>query len=239
MIRFSTPLVEGKLIKRYKRFFADVELLDGQVVTSHCPNTGSMRTCGSPGDRVFLLKNDDPKRKLKYTWEYTEATGGFIGVNTQRPNRIVEDAISEGLVEELKGYSAIKREAKYGENSKIDLLLTHEQRPPCYVEIKNVTLIEGAQLLFPDAVTTRGQKHLKELMEVKSQGCRAVMFFLINRPDGQEFAPATAIDPHYSELLQEASESGVEIITYRTDSRLEGMALGQKVPHHIHSERNP
>lgn len=225
MLEFSIPLKKGTLIKRYKRFFADVKLEDGQEVVSHCPNTGSMKSCGSPGDTVFLQPSDNPKRKLAYTWEYTQVPGGFIGINTQRPNRIVEAAIREGLIPELRGYESIQREKAYGERSKIDLLLSKKGLPDCYVEIKNVTLREGNQILFPDAVTERGQKHLREMMQLIRSGKRAVMFYLINRPDGELFAPAQHIDPQYAELYCEAKNAGVEMLHYRAKATLDGMTV--------------
>ena len=227
MIKFSKPLMKAALVKRYKRFFADVILEDGSEVTCHCPNTGSMRSCGEPGDTVFVLANNDPKRKLKYTWEYTKVKGGYIGINTQRPNRIVETAIENGAIKELLGYKSLKREQKYGQASKIDLLLEDPDREPCYVEIKNVTLKEGKNLYFPDAVTQRGQKHLQELMDIKKTGARAVMFYLINRPDGEAFKPAEHIDPEYARLYKKAQEKGVEILHYRVKASLSGMTIDQ------------
>lgn len=231
MTQFSQPLIEGKLIKRYKRFFADIALEDGTIITSHCPNTGSMRTCGTAGDRVFVEPNDNPKRKLKYTWEYTATPDGYIGVNTQRPNQIVAAAIADGQVSELAGYSKLKTEVKYGSNSKIDILLENDHGKRCYVEVKNVTLIANDALLFPDAITTRGQKHLQELINVVTQGDRAVMFYLVNRPDGKKFAAAANIDPTYAKLLDQAVAAGVEVLVYRVAADLKGMKLGTSVPH--------
>ena len=229
MIQFSTPLIKGKLLKREKRFLAHVLLEDGQEVIGHCPNTGSMKTCADPESSVYLLYDPNPKRKLHYTWEYTEIPEGFIGINTQRPNRIVEEAIREQKVPELTGYQKIRREVKYGENSKIDLLLEAPTSPPCYVEIKNVTLKVNDGLAFPDAITKRGQKHLLELTELALKGTRAVMFFLCNRPDGDRFRAAYEIDPDYSLLLKKAYHAGVEILCYRVKASLTGMELGDKV----------
>lgn len=225
MIKFSHPLIKATLVKRYKRFLADIILENGEEVTCHCPNTGSMKSCGAQGDTIYVLPSSDPKRKLKYTWEYTQTKGGFIGINTQRPNRIVEDAIVNNIIPELQGYSTIKREQKYGNNSKIDLLLEAKGKTSCYVEIKNVTLLEDNTLLFPDAITVRGQKHLKELISIKERGYRAVMFYLINRPDGKNFRPAEEIDPEYAKLFEKAKDAGVEIFEYRAKSTLSGMSI--------------
>ena len=233
MTTFSKPLVKAKLVKRYKRFLADVILQDGSVVTSHCPNTGSMRTCGKPDDIVYLLHSDDPKRKLAYTWELTETSNGYIGINTHRPNRIVEEAVLEQRIPELTGYESLKREVKYGENSKIDIYLIGAGRRNCYVEIKNVTLLEGDTLFFPDAVSVRALKHVKELEAMVAAGHRAVLFFLVNRPDGKYFNVASHIDTKYAEALIEAEKKGVEILCYRVDATLERLILGDPVPTNI------
>ena len=153
MLTFSSPLIEGKLIKRYKRFFADVELANGEVVTAHCPNTGSMKSCGEPGDTVFVLHAPSPTRKLAYTWELTKTPKGFVGVNTARPNHIVANAIENGKVAELSAYRDIKQEVKYGVNSRIDILLSCPDKGQCYVEVKNTTLLDGDLVLFPDSVS--------------------------------------------------------------------------------------
>ena len=230
MIVFSKPLTKATLIRRYKRFLADAALNDGTVVTAHCPNTGSMNTCGAPQDTIYLLHSDDKKRKLSYTWELTETEGGFIGINTHRPNRIVEDAIARDAIPELLGYANMKREVKYGTNSKIDLLLTDPEKKPCYVEIKNVTLLEGPALMFPDAVSVRAQKHLKELEKAAQQGKRSVIFFLCNRPEGKYVDAAKHIDPKYAEALDRAISNGVEAICYRVDANLKRLTIGESVP---------
>jgi sugar fermentation stimulation protein A len=217
-LKFDPPNIKGTLVKRYKRFLADVVLEDGIEVTAHCPNTGSMTSCWEEGDTVYLSPSTNPKRKLPYTWELSKTKGGYIGINTNRPNQIVFEAIENGDIASLKGYKSMKREVKYGENSRIDILLSdHKTKPDCYIEIKNVTLYdkENNRLLFPDAVTTRGQKHLLELSKVADSGKRAVMFYLINRPEGDFFSPAKDIDPKYSELLKESKKSGVELLAYR------------------------
>ncbi len=231
MIKFNSPLIKGTLIKRYKRFLADVKLESGEEITAHCPNTGSMKTCQWEGATVYLTHHDDPKRKLKYTWELTETDGGYICVNTHRPNRIVEQAILDDQIPELSGYANLKREKKYGENSKIDLFLSgHESQPDCYVEIKNVTLKEGDTITFPDAVTTRGTKHLNELQNVAKAGDRAVIFYLVNRPDGKEFGIAGDIDPVYNETFKKVTKKDVEVLIYQSKASMEGIEIDQKLP---------
>lgn len=216
-MKLASPLHKAKLIKRYKRFLADVTLEGGEKITAYCANTGSMESCGSPGDTVYLSYHPDSKRKLLYTWELTKLPAkGHIVVNTALPNYIVEEAVSKGLVKELAGYDLIKREVKYGKNSRIDLLLTGKGRPDCYVEVKNTTLLRDGALMFPDAVTVRGRKHLDELSAMVKGGQRAVMFYLVNRPDGDYFRPAKEIDEEYAKSLKKAVKSGVEVVVYRT-----------------------
>lgn len=229
MVTFSSQLHEGKLIKRYKRFFADVELTTGETVTAHCPNTGSMKTCGEPGDTVFLLHSPNPKRKLAYTWELTRTPAGFVGVNTARPNHIVADAIERGDIKELKGYQDLRQEVKYGENSRIDILLSDAEKGRCYVEVKNTTLLQNEAVVFPDAVTARGLKHLHELEQMVKDGHRAVMFYLINRSEGEYFSVAAAIDPAYAEGLRTAVKAGVEVLAYRAVHDLSGIKVGARV----------
>lgn len=230
MLTFSSPLIEGKLIKRYKRFFADVELANGDVVTAHCPNTGSMKTCGQPGDTVFVLHSPSPTRKLAYTWELTKTPKGFVGVNTARPNHVVAKGIENGKIAELVGYPTMKQEVRYGVNSRIDILLSCPEKGQCYVEVKNTTLLEDDVVLFPDAVSSRGLKHLQELSQMVKDGHRAVMFYLVNRAEGSQFTPATSIDPAYSKGLSEALKAGVEILAYRANHTLQGISIGDSLP---------
>ena len=209
------PLIPGTLIKRYKRFLVDVELEDGSVVTAHCPNSGSMKGCNLPGAPVMLSLSPNLNRKLAHTWELVQVDGYWVGLNTMLPNRLAEEAILEGTISELQGYQRLRREVPYGsERSRIDLLLEDEQRR-CFVEVKNVTLVEVGLALFPDAVTERGQKHLRELMEVVRNGDRGVILFTVQRGDGAAVAPADAIDPVYGRLLREAVAHGVEALAYR------------------------
>ncbi|MHB1204486.1 MAG: DNA/RNA nuclease SfsA [Rhodospirillaceae bacterium] len=213
---FSTPLIEGRLVQRYKRFLADVRLPNGEVVVAHCANSGSMLSVKEPGSRVWLSPAADPNRKLRYTWELIEVENGMVGINTGLPNRIVAEAIAGGLIPELTGYPVLKREQKYGKNSRIDILLEGPGRPPCYVEVKNVTLkrVAGDLAEFPDAVTARGAKHLKELTDIVAAGGRAVMFYLVQRTDCRRFAVAADIDPAYGEGLTAAMAAGVEALCY-------------------------
>jgi sugar fermentation stimulation protein A len=227
-VKFEQPLRAGRLIKRYKRFMADVELDDGEVITAHCPNSGSMATCKDPGQPVRLLYVDSPKRKLKYSWELYHSGQGWVGINTQRPNALVAEAIEAGEVPELRGYGGLRREVKYGQNSRVDILLEGEGQRPCFVEVKNCTLLApDGRIRFPDAVTERGRKHLDELIQTVQEGNRAVMFFLVNREDGDGFGPADHIDPAYGRRLREAAEAGVELLAYRTRISEEAMSLGE------------
>jgi len=223
-------LIEGVLVKRYKRFLADVKLNDGSLVTAHCPNSGSMKACAESGRPVYLSCHDNPKRKLKYTWELIDMPASLIGINTLVPNRLVCKSIREGNVEELSGYDAIKPEVTVEKGSRLDLLLTQNGRKPCYVEIKNCTLVTGGEACFPDAVTTRGLKHLKVLETLLSQGCRCVMFYLIQRMDAEIFKPADHIDPAYGKVLRAVVKSGVEIVVYDVSIDLEKIVLGKKIP---------
>ena len=216
-MQFEKPLVEGILLKRYKRFLADIKLSDGRFITAHCPNSGSMKSCKEPGWKVLVSESDNPNRKLKYTWEMVHNRTCWIGINTQIPNKIALEAIQNGIITELSGYNQIKSEVKYGKNSRIDLLL-NGNKGTCYVEVKNVTLVEtDGYYQFPDAITERGRKHLYELLEMVKTGNRAVMFFVIQRSDGTNFKPADHIDPEYAKMLREVHQQGVGILAYQAD----------------------
>lgn len=229
-MRLPSPLYPGTLIRRYQRFLADIQLADGTTVTAHCPNSGSMRGCNIPGSPVWLSKSANPARKLAYTWELVMADGFWAGINTGLPNRLVREAIEDGTVAELQGYGTIRPEVCYGEErSRIDLLLEGEPGR-CWVEVKNVTMVEGGRALFPDAVTTRGQKHLRELMEMVRRGDRGVIFFVVQRGDGDGVAPADAIDPEYGRLLRLAVKSGVEALAYRALVTPEEIRLTERLP---------
>ncbi|WP_037374944.1 DNA/RNA nuclease SfsA [Sedimenticola selenatireducens] len=213
-------LLEGRLIRRYKRFLADVRLTDGSEVIAHCPNTGSMKNCAEPGSRVWLQDVNSPKRKLRYRWELVEVEGRYLAcINTARANDLVREAIIAERIEALNGYSTIQSERPYGnEGSRIDLLLTEPGLPDCFVEVKNVTLRIGDGLgTFPDAVTDRGRKHLRELTAVVKGGGRGVLFFNVAHSGIQRVEPAWDIDPAYAEALVEEVEAGVEVLAYQVE----------------------
>lgn len=232
--RLTWPtLIRGTLVRRYKRFLADVELDSGVTVTAHCPNSGSMQASCEPGRPVYLSRHDNPRRKLKYTWELIEMPTSLVGVNTQVPNQLTAAAIAAGDVAELAGYSTVRREVKAGERSRIDILLTATDRRPCYVEVKNCTLVKDGLATFPDAVTVRGQKHLVELQKLVAQGFRCAMFFLVQRMDAERFAPADPIDPAYGDKLRAAAENGVEILVYDVAIDLDGIRVNRRLPYDL------
>ena len=228
-MNFKKPLIPGKLIRRYKRFLADVELATGEVITAHCPNSGSMKTCMTPGWPVRLSRSENPGRKYPYTWEIVHNGKCWIGINTGIPNILAGEAIRSGVIPGLHGYSQIRREVNYGLNSRIDLLL-EENDKKCYVEVKNVTLVEeDGGYYFPDSVTERGRKHLHELAGMVAQGQRAVMLYIVQRSDGHIFRPAAHIDPAYAADLQQVYEQGVEILVYRAEVTPEKIEIAEKI----------
>ncbi len=228
-MRFPTPLIPATLIKRYKRFLADCRLEDGREVTAHCANPGSMMGLAEPGMRIWLEPNDDPKKKLKYGWRLVEhANGHFTGVDTSVPNRALKSALASGQIKELAAYSTIRAEVKYGQNSRIDFLLTGDGLPDCYVEVKSVTLSRQQGLAeFPDSVTARGAKHLRELGDMAEAGHRAVMLYLVQRTDCQRFTLAADIDPTYAAEFDAARARGVERLVVGTSITPEGVETGQ------------
>ena len=229
-MKFDTPLIPGKILKRYKRFLADIELENGEVITAHTANTGSMKTCWEPGWNVLLSFHDNPKRKLKYSLELTNNGNTWICVNTSLPNKMAAEAIQNETVKELIGYKTLKPEAKIGK-SRIDILLSNEGEDPCYVEVKNVTLLgENKRAIFPDSVSTRGQKHLEELISLKEQGIRAAMLYVVNREDVDSFSPADDIDPTYGELMRKAEKAGVEILAYQCHVGPDEVKLEKSLP---------
>ena len=213
-MKFPDPLLRGTLQKRYKRFLSDVMLDTGEEVIAHCANPGSMMGLKEPGLEVWLSPARNPDRKLRYSWELVRIGAGLVGINTMFPNRIVEEAVGDGRIGELTGYADIRREVKYGKNSRIDLLLRGGGRPDCYVEIKNVTLRRDRAAEFPDAVTARGTKHLVEMSDMVKAGARAVMVYLVQREDCHEFRIAGDIDPAYAAALAAARGVGVEAVCY-------------------------
>lgn len=234
-MKFSSPLKRGRLIKRYKRFLADIELDNGGPITASCPNTGSMLGLTDPGINVWVSESDSPTRKYRHTLELVENDLGkgttLVGINTGHPNTIVAEAISENRIAPLKGYASLKREQKYGKASRIDILLEDEAKGRAYVEIKNVHLMRKPGLAeFPDSVTERGLKHLQELGDMVEEGHRAVMIFLIQRADATRMSPCADIDPAYSKALVRAMERGVETLAYRCEISPEEIRLGKSVP---------
>ncbi len=213
-MKLPTPLIPGRLVRRYKRFLADVELTDGRRVTAHTPNTGSMQQCALAGSEVLLSASSNPQRKLPYSWELVKVNDRWVDINTHRANRVVEEGLHCNLIADLSGYEVLP-EFRFGE-SRLDFLLEN-RKERVLVEVKNVTLCCRPHLAcFPDAVTLRGQKHLRELMSAVGQGYRSVIFFLVQRGEAQVFAPADEIDPEYGRLLRQAAASGVEVLAYRT-----------------------
>lgn len=229
-MRLDRPLLEGRFLRRYQRFFVDVELPSGEVLVAHCPNTGSLKGCLTVGARVWLRDSQDPARKLRYTWQAIEANQTWVNVDTGLPNQALRSAVEAAEVPELRGYARLRSEVKYGQNSRIDLLLEDDARPPCYIEIKNTTLAENGLARFPDAVTSRGKKHLEELVEVVRNGARAVQFFFVSRADVESFRPADDIDPAYGAALRQAAKSGVELLAYRTRLSPTALELDQRLP---------
>jgi sugar fermentation stimulation protein A len=223
-MQYEPPLLPGRLLRRYKRFLADVEM-EGGVDTVHCANPGSMMGLAAPGARVWLSRSANAARKLPLTWELVEARGSLVGVNTGHANRLAEEALARDRIPELSGYDLRRREIACGEASRIDFLLTGPGRPPCYVEVKSVTLSRAAAAEFPDAVTARGARHLKELMALRRQGARSVMLFLAQRGDCRQFEVAGDIDPAYAAALMAARAAGVEILAYGCRVSPEGIEL--------------
>jgi sugar fermentation stimulation protein A len=219
-MQFPSPLVRGRLIKRYKRFLADVLLDDGQTVTASCANTGSMLGLAHEGVPVWLSETDSPTRKYRHTWELVENDMGagpvLVGINTGHPNKIVAEAIEAKRIRKLTGYETLRREVKYGQSSRVDIRLEDPKKGLAYVEVKNVHLSrKKARAEFPDSVTARGAKHLRELADMAEAGHRAVMLFLIQRPDATSFSLAEDIDPAYAEAFRDATSRGVETLAYR------------------------
>ena len=228
-MKFPAKIQKGILVKRYKRFLADIDL-GGEIVTAHCANTGSMKGVKDEGSTVWVTAAQNPKRKLGWDWQIIEIDGARVCINTASANPIVEEAILVGKVPELSGYRTLRREVKYGQNSRIDILLEDENRPPCYVEIKNVTLSrENGLAEFPDSPTARGTKHLEELADMARHGNRAVMFYLVNRDDCEAFKLAQDIDPGYAAKFDLAAKAGVEKIIYRSVIDESGIRLDKSL----------
>jgi len=228
------PLVDGRILRRYKRFLADIELADGAIVTAHVPNTGRMTRCWMPGAPVQLSHSDDPRRRLAWTLERVDMGQGWIGVHTGRPNAVLAEGIAAGRIPALAGYRRLRRELTYAPAGqapgRLDIGLLDGPGPNALVEIKNVTLLEGERLLFPDAVSERGLKHLDLLLTARGGGYRAVILFAINRPEGICFAPAWSVDPRYAERLRQVAAAGVETLAIRLRHTPEGIEVGEDLP---------
>ncbi|WP_272687693.1 DNA/RNA nuclease SfsA [Providencia sp. PROV079] len=230
-MEFEPALQPATLIKRYKRFLADVTLPSGEEITIHCANTGAMTGCATPGDTIWYSTSNNTKRKYPYSWELTKtADGHFICINTLRANQLVAQALTEKHIPELSEYSVIKPEVKYGtENSRIDFFLTQNGLPDCFIEVKSVTLLENNQGFFPDAVTLRGQKHLRELMHIAKEGKRAILLFVALHTGINVASAAAHIDKQYAQLLEAARQSGVEVLCYQADITVQQMVLSKQI----------
>ena len=234
-MRFETPLIPARLLRRYKRFLADCRLEDGTEITAHVANPGSMLGMAEPESKIWLEPNDDPKRKLKYAWRLIEhESGAYTGVDTGVPNRVLRAALQAGQVAGLEGYDTLRPEVKYGEKSRIDFLLSGDGRRDCYVEVKSVTLSRRPGLAeFPDSVTARGAKHLAELSAMVALGHRAVMLYLVQRTDAEEVTLAGDIDPAYAAAFARAMQSGVEVIALGCRISPEEITLGDPLPFRV------
>jgi len=230
-MQFPSPLERGRLVSRYKRFFADVVLDDGREITAHCPNPGAMLGLNTPGLPAWISRSDSPTRKLAHTLELVEADGGLVGINTMHPNRIVAEALEAGLIPELAGYETVRREVKYGAASRVDFLLTDPARPSCWLEVKNVHLMRGGGLAeFPDCVAARSLRHLAELSREVADGARAVMLYVVQRTDCDRFDAASDLDPAYAQGLLVATQAGVEVLCYDCDISFDRIGLRRRLP---------
>jgi sugar fermentation stimulation protein A len=234
-MEFTQTLLEGRLLRRYQRFLADVELPDGSRVTAHCPNTGSMMGCALAGSRVWLSTSDNPARKYRHTWELVESDGTLVGIHTGRSNHLVLEAVTSGRLAGLAGYTSLRTEVPYGgvdgRRSRIDLLLAAPDRPPCFVEVKNVTAAVADGIgYFPDAVTARGAKHVDEMAAEVAAGNRAVLVFCVQRDDVRAVRPADHIDPEYGRRLRSAVAAGVEVVAWGAEVRTTGIRLVRQLP---------
>ena len=226
---FPSRLIRGTLVQRYKRFLADVRLADGTVVTVHCTNTGSMLGCMTPGSAVLISRSANLNRKLAYTWEMIRINRAWVGINTMHPNRLVAEAVASGMIPELRGYQTVRREVKVSAHSRLDLCL-EGHNGSCFVEIKNVTVSFDGVAAFPDAVSERATKHLKELIRLKRRGHRAVIVFVIQRGDCDHFRPADEIDSEYGRWLRRAAKAGVEVLPYVAKVTARNILLGGRIP---------
>jgi len=232
-MRFAMPLVRARLVARYKRFLSDHELETGEVVTAHCANPGGMIGLKEPGIETWLGAASNPSRKLHWDWQLARADGGLVGIHTAHPNGLVAEAIEAGRIPEFAGYAGLRREVKYGVNSRIDLLLEDPGRPPCYLEIKNCHLRRRELAEFPDAVTARGAKHMGELAAMVEAGHRAAVMYVVQRMDCPGFALAEDIDPAYAAALRDAMSRGVEVYAYSCRLTTDEIVLDKAMPLHV------
>jgi sugar fermentation stimulation protein A len=225
------PMAHGRLVSRYKRFFADVVLDDGSALTAHCPNPGAMLGLNTPGMGVWLSKSDAPKRKLAWTLELVEDGGGLVGVNTMNPNRLAAEALAAGAMPELAGYATHRREVKFGEASRVDFLLEHPDRAPCYLEVKNCHLRRGGTLAeFPDCVAARSTRHLRELTAMVAAGNRAVALIVVQRTDCDAFSACVDLDPTFAAGLEAAADAGVEVLVYVCAMSPQAVTIERRLP---------
>lgn len=229
-MRFSSPPVEARFLRRYKRFFVDAEVDGGAVVTAHCPNTGSLAGCLAEGAPAWLRDSGDERRKLRHTFQAVRVGSTWVNVDTSLPNRVVAEAFAARGVAGFERYDVVRTEVRYGTDSRVDVLLEGAGLPPCYVEVKNTTLADGACALFPDAVTSRGLKHLGELATVVRAGARAVQFFFVSREDVEVFRPADHVDAAYGAALREVARTGVEVLAFTARVEPDGLELGAPLP---------
>lgn len=237
-MNFPSRLIRGTLVQRYKRFLADVRLPNGEIVTVHCTNTGSMLGCMTPGSAVLISRSANLNRKLAYTWEMIRIDGAWVGINTMHPNRLVAEAVAAGIIPELCGYESVRREVKVSAHSRLDLCLGGKNGL-CYVEVKNVTVSFAGAAAFPDAVSERATKHLKELMRLKRKGHRTAVVFVVQRGDCDHFRPADEIDPEYGRWLRRAAKAGVEVLPYVAKVTPKGILLTSKIPVKLGTARLP
>ncbi len=225
------PLVRGRLVQRYKRFFADMVLEDGRAITAHCPNPGAMLGVNLPGQGAWVSWSDDPKRKLPWTLQLVEAGGGLVGVNTMLPNKLVAEALADEAIPELSGYATIRPEVRYAEASRVDFLLTHPDRPPCWLEVKNVHLSRTQGLAeFPDCVAARSTRHLADLAAQVASGDRAVAIFVVQRMDCDSFKACEDLDPAFARGLTQAVRAGVEVLVYACEVTTGGVRIARRIP---------
>lgn len=223
-------LTSGILLKRYKRFLADIRLENGSIVTAHCPNSGSMRTCADPGMKVWISESSNPKRKLPFTWELIEMPTSMVGINAILPNRLAKTAITNGQIPEITGYHEITPEVTTNAGTRLDFCVRSSDGKTCYIEIKNCTFVENGFASFPDAVTSRGKKHVEELERLVNKGFRCILLFIIQRMDAEYFSPADQIDPQYGKALRKAVSNGVEILVYDTSIDVNAINLRNRLP---------